>query len=406
MAVKYQTRGRYAARTRNLAIVVLLLGGCSSREAPAGPPRPHVSVANPIVREVIDWDDYVGRFEAVQDVTVMPRVSGTITEIMFRNGQDVKAGLPLFIIDPRPFRAIYLQAVADLSKARATQTNASTVSARAQKLLDAQILSREDYENRLAALHAADADVDAKTAAVEAARLNLEFTTVAAPVTGRVSDRRVSVGDTVVANTTPLTRVVTLDPIWFDFDGAESFYLKYVRQDQSGERRSSRYTPNPVEVQLADETGYPHKGRMVFVDNAIDTHSGTIRAQAELPNPDGFLTPGMFGRARLLGSGAYKAMLIPDEAIVTDQTRRLVYVVGEDGAVASRVVETGPLVVGLRVVRAGIAPTDKVVLDGLARLQPGARVDATLTKLEPRAEDTSPTSLPLSAPPSTEATPR
>ena len=406
MAVIYRTRGRYAARTRNLAIVALLLGGCSSREAPAGPPRPHVSVANPIVREVIDWDDYVGRFEAVQDVTVMPRVSGTITEIMFRNGQDVKAGQPLFVIDPRPFRAIYLQAVADLSKARATQTNASTVSARAQKLVDAQILSREDYENRLATLHAADADVDAKTAAVEAARLNLEFTTVPAPVTGRVSDRRVSVGDTVVSNTTPLTRVVTLDPIWFDFEGAESFYLKYVRQDQSGERRSSRYAPNPVEVQLADETGYPHKGRMVFVDNAIDTHSGTIRAQAELPNPDGFLTPGMFGRARLLGSGAYKAMLIPDEAIVTDQTRRLVYVVGEDGAVAPRIVETGPLVVGLRVVRTGIAPMDKVVLDGLARLQPGARVETTLVKLEPRAEDTSPTSTPLSAPPSAEATPR
>src|SRR5258708_32673543 len=336
MTEKYQTRGRYAARPRNVVIVVLWLGGWSSREAQAGPPRPHVSVANPIVREVIDWDDYVGRFEAVQDVTVMPRVSGTITEIMFRNGQDVKAGQPLFIIDPRPFRAIYLQAVADLSKARATQTNASTVSARAQKLVDAQILSREDYENRLAALHAADADVDAKTAAVEAARLNLEFTTVAAPVTGRVSDRQGSVGDTVVASTTPLTRVVTLDPIWFDFEGAESFYLKYVRQDQSGERRSSRYAPNPVEVQLADETGYPHKGRMVFVDNAIDTHSGTIRAQAELPNPDGSLTPPMFGPARLLGSGADKAMLIPDEAIVTDRTRRFVYFAHNYGNIPPR----------------------------------------------------------------------
>src|SRR6266852_5276037 len=159
MTEKYQTRGRYAARTRNLAVAVLLLGGCSSREAPAEPPRPHVSVANPIVREVIDWDDYVGRFEAVQDVIVMPRVSGTITEILFRNGQDVKAGEPLFIIDPRPFRAIHLQAMADLAKARATQANAGTVFARAQKLLDAQILSREDYENRLAVRQAADADV-------------------------------------------------------------------------------------------------------------------------------------------------------------------------------------------------------------------------------------------------------
>jgi RND family efflux transporter MFP subunit len=391
-------------KVRTLAIVVLL-AGCSGQTPPA-PPPPHVSVATPIVREVIDWDDYVGRFQAVQDVTVMPRVSGTITTILFRNGQDVKAGEPLFIIDPRPFRAVHLQAMADLAKAQATQANASTAYARGQMLFERQIISREDYENRQATVRAADADVDAQTAAVEAARLNLEFTTITAPVAGRVSDRRVSVGDTVVANTTMLTRVVTLDPIWFDFEGAESFYLKYVRQDQTGERRSSRYAPNPVEVQLADETGYPHKGRMVFVDNAIDTRSGTIRAQAELPNPDGFLTPGMFGRARLLGSGAYKAMLIPDEAIVTDQTRRLVYVAGEDGKIASRIVETGPLVVGLRVVRAGLTPTDKVVLDGLARLQPGARVDAALVKLEPRAEDTSPTSSPLSAPPSAEATPR
>jgi RND family efflux transporter MFP subunit len=406
MALKYRTPTN-AIIAAPLLVAVVLVGACSSRGAPAAPPqRPHVSVATPIVREVIDWDDYVGRFEAVQDVTVMPRISGTITEILFKNGQDVKAGQSLFIIDPRPFRAVYLQAVAALAKTQATRANAKTVFERAQKLLSAQVLSKEDYDSREAALHSADADVEAQMAAVESARLNLEFTTVVAPVTGRVSDRKVSVGDTVVANMTPLTRVVTLDPIWFDFEGAESFYLKYIRQDKLGERRSSRYVPNPVEVQLADETGYPHKGRMVFVDNAIDTRSGTIRAQAELPNPDGFLTPGMFGRARLLGSGAYEAMLIPDEAIVTDQTRRLVYVVGEDGVVAARIVETGPLVVGLRVVRTGIVATDKVVLDGLARLQPGARVEATLEKLEPRAEDTSPTSAPLSATPSTQATPR
>jgi RND family efflux transporter MFP subunit len=359
-----------------------------------------------MVREVIDWDDYDGRFAAIQDVAVMPRVSGVITTILFRNGQDVTAGQPLFVIDPRPFRAIYLQAVADLAKAKANLANASTEYAHGQKLVAAQALSTELYDTRLAALRSAEADVDAQKAAVESARLNLEFTTVPSPVKGRVSDRKVSVGDTVVANTTQLTRVVTLDPIWFDFDGAESFYLKYVRQDLTGERRSSRYVANPVEIQLADETGYPHKGRMVFVDNAIDTHSGTIRAQAELPNPGGFLTPGMFGRARLLGSGAYKAMLVPDEAIMTDQTRRLVYVVDKDGMVAVRPVETGPLVVGLRVVRKGLDPADRVVLDGLARLQPGMPVDVTHVKLKPLAADTSPTSSPLTAPPSAEARPR
>ena len=381
---------------------LLLLAGCT-QEKPTPPPKPHVSVAIPLVRDVVDWDDYTGRFEAIQDVAVTPRVSGTITQVLFRNGEDVKAGQALFIIDPRPFHAAYLQAQANLARASATQVNASTELERARKLSSDAVLSKEDYDNRFAALKTADADIDAQKAAVETARLNLEFTSVVSPVAGRASDRKVSIGDVVVANTTQLTRVVTLDPIWFDFEGAEAFYLKYVRQDVRGERRSSRYAHNPVEIQLADETGYPHRGQMVFVDNALDPRSGTIRAKAELPNPDGFLTPGMFGRVRLLGSGMYKAMLIPDESIVTDQTRRLVYVVAADGKVALRTVETGPLVVGLRVIREGLAPTERVVLDGLARLQPGVEVDATQTTLKPRATDTSPRSSPLTAPPSSEA---
>ncbi len=385
------------------ACAVALLAACApQKQAPA--PKPHVSVALPLVRDVIDWDDYTGRFEAIQDVTVTPRVSGTITAVLFRNGQDVKAGQPLFVIDPRPFHAAYLQALANLARANATQANAGSELERAKRLSADAVLSKEDFDNRAVALKTADADIQAQQAAVETARLNLEFTNVTSPVAGRVSDRKVSVGDVVVSNSTQLTRVVTLDPIWFNFVGAESFYLKYVRQDQTGERRSSRYAQNPVEIQLADESGYPHRGRMVFVDNAIDPRSGTIRAKAELPNPDGFLTPGMFGRARLLGSGTYKAMLVPDESIVTDQTRRLVYVVGDDGTVMVRPVQTGPVVIGLRVISAGLAATEKVVLDGLARLQPGAHVDATLVILKPRAADTSPRSAPLTAPPSSQGT--
>ncbi len=392
--------------TRRLLIVLALalVAGCGQRaQAPA---KPHVSAAHPIVRRVVDWDDYVGRFQAVQDVTVTPRVSGTITQVLFRDGQDVKADQAIFIVDPRPFHAAYLQAVANLAKARAAQANAAIQAEDAAKLVKVNALSREVYESRVAASQSAIADTEAQKAAVESARLDLEFTTVRAPVAGRISQRQVSIGDVVVANTTPLTRIVTLDPIWFAFEGAESFYLKYVRQDQLGERRSSRYVANPVEIQLADETGYPHRGHMAFVDNAIDTHSGTIKAYAVLPNPDKFLTPGMFGRARLLGSGAYEAMLIPDEAIVTDQTRRLVYVVDKNGVVAQRPVETGPLVIGLRVVKTGLKGSDVVVLDGLASLQPGAQVDASMVQIKPRAADTSPRSLPLTAPPSAEATPR
>jgi RND family efflux transporter MFP subunit len=386
-----------------LALSAIALAACGQKAE--GPPKPHVSVAYPIVKQVIDWDDFIGRFEAIQDVMVTPRVSGAITRVLFRNGQDVKAGQPLFIIDPRPFRAAYMQAIGDLDKAKATLTNATADFARAKGLIAAQAISKELYDSRLAAQRSAAADVEAGRAAVETARLNLEFTTIKAPVDGRMSDRKVSIGDIVTANTTPLTSVVTLDPIWFNFEGAETFLLKYQRADISGTRRSSRTTPNPIDIQLADESGYPHRGHMVFVDNAVDPHSGTIRAKAEFSNPDHFLTPGMFGRARLLASGAYRAMLIPDESIITDQARRLVYVVDAGGKVAAREVETGPLVIGLRVVKSGLKANEKVVLDGLARLQPGAEVEATLTKLTARAADTAPQSEPLTAPPSSQATP-
>jgi RND family efflux transporter MFP subunit len=387
------------------AAIALWLASCG-QSAPEAPPRPHVSVAYPIIKQVIDWDDFIGRFEAIQNVTVIPRISGAITEVLFKNGQDVKAGQPLFIIDPRPFQAAYDQAVGDLDNAKANLTNAIANFERGKKLLAAQALSREQYDARLAAWQEAIAQVEADKAAVETARLNVEFTTVKAPVDGRMSDRKVSIGDIVTANTTQLTTVVTLDPIWFSFEGAETFLLKYQREEKLGQRHSSRNTPNPLEIQLADESGYPHRGRMVFVDNAVDPQSGTIRAKAEFANPDHFLTPGMFGRARLLASAAYQAMLIPDESIITDQNRRLVFVVDGGDKVEAREVETGPLVIGLRVIRSGIKPTDKVVLDGLARLVPGAEVDTTLVKLTARATDTSPTSEPLTAPPSSQATPR
>jgi RND family efflux transporter MFP subunit len=370
------------------------------------PPKPRVSVAYPIVKKIIDWDDFIGRFQAIQNVTVTPRVSGAIVSVLFKNGQDVKAGQPLLIIDPRPFRAAYLQALGDLDNAKAAEVIARANYERGKKLIVANALSRELYETRRAAEEQAVAQVESDKAAAETARLNLEFTTINSPVDGRTSDRKVSIGDIVTANTTQLTTVVTLDPIWFLFEGAESFLLKYQREEKLGQRGSSRAVANPLEIQLADENAYPHRGHMVFVDNAIDPMSGTIRAEAEFSNPDHFLTPGMFGRARLLASGAYQALLIPDESIITDQTRRLVFVMDKGGKVAAREVETGPLVIGLRVIRSGLKASDEVVLDGLARLAPGTAVDATLIKLTPRAADTAPQSEPLSAPPSSQATPR
>jgi len=382
-----------------LAILLLLAGltACSGKKD-APPPPLTVSIAAPLQRVVTDWDEYVGRFEAIQDADVTSRVAGQVTAIGFRPGVEVGTGQMLFQIDPRPYRAALAQAQADLMRARAEVAKAQTELNRAAELRKYQAVSQEEFESKVAALRSAEADRAADAAAVDSRQLDLGFTTIRAPVSGRVSDKRVALGDYVTPGQTLLTRVVSTNPIWFSFEGAESFYLKYIRQAQEGERKSSRYAPNPVEIQLADETGYKWRGRMTFVDNAIDTNSGTIRAHAEVANPNGFLVPGMFGRARLLGSGTYKALLVPDEAIVTDQARKLVYVVDKDKKVAARVISTGPMVEGLRVIRDGLAPTEKVIIDGLARIQPGMPVNPKLVKITPRAQDNLPDSVPAQAP--------
>ncbi len=362
-----------------------------------------MTVAVPLQRNVTDWDEYVGRFEAPQDVELRPRISGTIDKVLFVDGQRVHKGQPLFAIDPRPYRAALAQSEAQAAKTAAALANARSVQARSAKLLAVQAISKEEYEQQQANVRTAAADLAAAQATATTARLNLTFTTVRSPITGLVSDRRVSSGNLAAEGTTVLTRVVSTDPIWFSFEGAESFYLKYLREAKAGNRGSSRTTPNPVEIQLADESGYRWHGRMAFVDNTIDTNSGTIRAHAVVANPDGFLTPGLFGRARLLGSGTYHAMLVPDEAILTDQARKIVYVVGRDGVAAARPVETGPQIEGLRVIKSGIAPTDHVVIDGITTLQPGAKVKETLIVMKPRAASTSAESVPNTAPPPSQA---
>lgn len=385
------------------ALMLLVLTACGGGQPQQAPPPPVVQVATPIQREVQDWDEYVGRFEAIQDAEIRPRASGTIQDVLFSDGQRVAQGQALFQIDPRPYRAALASAKAQVLKAQASLANLRSVAARSEALLKAQAVSREEYEKNVADVRTAVAELEAARAQVQTAELNLGFTTVRSPISGRVSRRAVSRGNFVQEGTTVLTRVVSTDPIWFSFDGAEAFYLKYSRQNQAGERGSSRDTGNPVEVQLADESGYNWRGRMDFVDNAIDPNSGTIRAHARIANPDGFLTPGMFGRARLLGSGTYRAMLVPDTAIVTDQARKIVYVVGKDGKVAPRPVVTGPPADGLRVIKEGLAPTDRVVVQGLTTLQPGMPVQAKLTKIQAKPKGDTPASQALSTPPAADA---
>jgi RND family efflux transporter MFP subunit len=379
-----------------LALLVAVCA-CSAKAPPAPPPTP-VDVANPLTRDVVDWDEYIGHFEAPQSVELRPRITGQIARILFRDGQAVRQGQPLFIIDPEPYRAALEQARASVEGARATLQNAMSIEARSAELLKIRAVSREELETNQAQVRTARAALHAAQATEKTAQLNYGWTIVRAPVSGRVSSRRVSIGDQVAAGSTLLTTVMSIDPIWFVFDGAESFYLKYLRQAQLGQRHLSRDFTNPIDIRLSDENSFAHHGRMVFVDNAVDTDSGTIQAHAVLPNPDHFLTPGMFGRARLLGSGTYRAMLVPDEAILTEQSQKVVYALARDGSVTKRVVETGPEILGLRAIRAGIAPTDLVILDNLSKLKPGMKVKPRRIAIKPRNADAGPAEPPVAPP--------
>lgn len=390
-------------------VLSLALAACGAKQdgapqgGPGGPP-PVVTVANPLIKPIVDWDDYIGRFEARQSVEVRPRVSGYVKSINFRDGEFARAGDLLFVIDPRPFEAVLGQAKAEAQRARATADLARSNFGRTEKLLAGNAISKEEFDTSKATLAQADAAYASAQALVDARALDVNFTRVTAPISGRMSDRRADVGAYVTAGTTVLTSVVTLDPIHFVFTGSEAVYLKYQRANQAGTRPSSRVAPNPVEIRLADETDYRWRGRMDFVDNAIDLGSGTIRGRAVVRNPSGFLTPGLFGHMRLIGSGAYNGMLIPEDSVVTDQTRKIALVVGVDGVVAPRVLQLGPLVDGLRVVRGGLKPDDKVIIEGVQRARPGTKVTPKPGKIVPPAPGTGPVPPAIIEPPATSAT--
>lgn len=356
-------------KSRLLApIAALLLTACSggADEAPAAA-APSVTVAQPLVQQVRDWDDYVGRFEAIQSVEVRPRVTGYLQQVHLSDGQYVRAGEPLFTIDPRPARAALEQARAQLARAEALLANARTELARSETLAASQAASREEVEQRQAAVRAGVAEVNAARANVDAQQLQLNFTTVRAPISGRVSERLVDVGNSVIADQTVLTRIVSVSPIHFSFEGSEALLLKYQREEIAG-------TGAPVRVKLQDEASYVHPGRIDYIDPVIDPTAGTVGGRAVLPNPDGFLKPGMVGRMQLAGSAPYEALLVPDVAVVTDAKRRLVFVVDEEDVVQARAVELGPLVGELRVIRSGLDHGDRVVISGVQRAQPGQKV--------------------------------
>lgn len=353
-----------------LAVLCVACG----KTAPPAPSPPSVAVAHPLVQTVVEWDEYTARLSAVSAVEVRARVSGYLQSIHFSDGAIVKAGDLLFVIDPRPYEAVLNRAQADLNLAEARLDLARKDLARAEFLVKSRAISQEEADTRQATVRQAIASVGGARAAVDAAALDVEFTRVTAPIGGRVSRHLVTEGNLVVgggtSNATLLTSIVSLDPIWAYFEVDEQAYLKYSRLNLSGQRPSSREVQNPVQVAVADEPDFPHTGWMDFVDNQIDSETGTLQGRAVLPNPDLLFSPGQFVRLRLAGSGRYEAVLVPDEAIATDQAQRFVWVIDAENKAQYRKVTLGPRYEGKRIIREGLSGADRIVVSGLQRVRP------------------------------------
>src|ERR1700694_2527223 len=377
-------------------VVVLLaatLSGCDSKpatpQAAAAPPP--VTVAQPTKRTITDWDEFTGRFDAVEEVQVRARVGGFVTHVEFRDGAFVNAGDLLYIIDPRPFEAVAEQADGQLSDARAKAELAKRDLDRGLTLVQTSAVSESIVDQRRQTLQAAHAAEMQAEGALKAAKLNIEFTHVLAPMAGRVSRHLVSVGNLVQGsegNATLLTSIVSLDPIYVYFDVDEATYLKNNRLWFEGKRPSSRDNPNSVEVALTGETKPSHYGKMDFIDHRLDVSTGTLRSRAVIPNKDLSILPGQFGRVRLIGSAPYEALLLPDTAIATDPSRKIVFVVKDDNTVEAKPVTLGPLDEGLRVIREGLKAEDRVIVDGLQRARVGAKVSPHAAPAAPAGSKT------------------
>ena len=362
-----------------LSIAAALTGCGQGQQQAAAPAPPSVTVANPVQRTVVDQDEYVGRFVAVDSVDVRARVSGYLTEIHFTDGQMVKKGDLLFVIDHRPFQIALDQMRANLAQARANLAFTEADLARGQELVHNKTITEQTYDQRMQAKRVAEASVAAQEAMLHAAELDLnEYSELRSPIDGRIGDRRVSVGNLVNGgfggNSTLLATIVSVDPIRFEFTFDEASYLRYQRFAGASTQMASGQGGVPVTLKLIDEPDFQHTGRMDFVDNVIDRSSGTIRGRAVFANPGAIFTPGMFGRVRVPGSPPYTALLVPDAAIGTEQARKFVLVVDDGGVARQKYVTLGQLDDGLRVVKDGLAPGDRVIVKGLMRARSGMKV--------------------------------
>jgi multidrug efflux system membrane fusion protein len=376
------------------AIALVLLAGAAWKwlgqpdAQAAATPIATVGIAAPLSREVTQWDDYVGRFAPSQTVEVRPRVSGAVTAIHFHDGDIVRRGQLLFTIDQRPFQAALAEAQANVAAARSTLALASSDYARVQRLTGDEAISASEVDALRARLQAAQASLAAAQARARQRTLDMEFTQVRAPIAGRVSDRRIDSGNLVAggegSTATLLTTINALDPIYFTFDASEALFLKAQRDRRDGTGATD------VEVRLQDEADYRRKGHLDFTDNGLDPRSGTIRVRATFANPDMFLTPGLFGNMRLASGGTTRALLVPDAAIQSDQARKSVLVVGKDDTVTAKPVELGPVVDGLRIIRSGLSPQDRVIVGNVQAAMPGMKVAVRPDRITPQVAPITP----------------
>ncbi len=345
-----------------------------------GQQLPNVTTSKPVVKPIVEWDEYTGRFDAVETVEVRARVSGYLNEVHFKDGQLVKKGDLLYSIDPRPFERAHEQAKAELAQASTKAENTTLDVERGRPLVERKVMSEKVFDDRANALREAQALVKVADAKVKTAELDLFFTKITSPISGRISRSNMVAGAWVsagaAANAALLTTIVSQDPIHLYFDISENNWIKYRRMIEAGTKKGAAQIGSEVQLALPDETGYPVKGKVDFVDNRLDQATGTMRARAIVDNKVGRYSAGMFARVRVQGSDEYSAVMIPDEAIGTDQTNKFVYVVAEDGTVARKAVTLGPIVDNLRVVRTGVTADDWVITKGIQRARPGAKVAA------------------------------
>jgi multidrug efflux system membrane fusion protein len=374
------------SRSRFLvAMAAAVLLGAPARpalaQAPAGPP-PAVTTAKPVVKDVVEANEFTGRFEATDSVDVRARVSGYLERVAFQDGSTVKKGDLLFVIDRRPYKAALDQAQATQVSAQARLQFAQADIERAESLRRTGNIAEQLVDQRRQAFLSARADLDNAEAALRNAQLNYDFTEIKAPMAGKIGRRLISEGNLVNANETLLTNIVTLDPIYFYFDVDERSFLAYTRAIQA-DKQAGRDVTYAAKVGTSDEKEPGRTAKLDFLDNRVDQATGTIRARAVVPNKDLFLTPGLFGTVRVASSTPHRGVLIPDEAIATDQDRRIVYVVAEDGTVGPRVIQPGPRIDGYRLVRDGLKGDETIVIAGIQRVRPGAKVTAQMQELPP-----------------------